>query len=200
MSIYRADFTQVCINYVDIIKTIFLLSIFIFIYYFAKVRFFQKTPDRVKHTKMIIFIYFIYKKIIIHIIFFILLVVTGCGRDIREESILNRLNGIAGSLNINFDDIHKLSDKRIGRTGYYYAIDIDGRVIYHPQKGLIGFSFKDDPFIKRVIELKKGCIRQSFEGVEKIIFFRSIDEKSILCFTISSNEIQMHQYLNCENL
>ena len=90
-----------------------------------------------------------------------------------------------------------LKNKRLGLSGYFYVIDHEGRIVYHPKEALIGMSFRDNPFVRRLILKRSGCIEQHIEGRRRVIIFRSIDQYRILCLSISSFEINLKD-IDCE--
>ena len=109
----------------------------------------------------------------------------------------------AGSINIELDktaesikkdrsQVYTLDQKKTGATGYYYIIRSDGRISYHPKKGLINFSFSDYTFAKKILKEKNGCLVSSAEGKRRYIFYREIGREEILCLTINSNEVDEH--------
>jgi len=82
----------------------------------------------------------------------------------------------------------------MGRSGYFYIIGTDGRIRYHPQRALIGLSFMENRFVKRLIESREGCIEQNIEGRYRIIKFKMIDTARILCFSVSSDEVDRREF------
>lgn len=107
-------------------------------------------------------------------------------RDIG--SMEARISETAAALkqNNNFSELEK--HNRSGR-GYYYILNKNGIVIYHPGKGLIGSDFSRFGFVRKILAEKNGCIRSEAAAVSRIIIFREKAGDEILCYTIPENEI-----------
>ncbi len=88
--------------------------------------------------------------------------------------------------NNNFSELEKYN--RSGR-GYYYILNKNGIVVYHPGKGLIGSDFSRFGFVRKILLEKNGCIRSEAGSVSRIIIFREKAGDEILCYTIPENEI-----------
>lgn len=89
-------------------------------------------------------------------------------------------------LNENFREFDNLN--RSGR-GYYYILNKNGIIVYHPEKGLIGSDFSRFGFVRKILKERKGCIRSEAGAVSRIILFREKSGYEILCYTIPENEI-----------
>lgn len=75
------------------------------------------------------------------------------------------------------DFIH---NKKIGKTGYYYAIDLKGRAVLHPDRETEGKDLSAEPFIKEMIEKKNGTITYRWKGEEKLVSFAHIDQLGLI--------------------
>lgn len=128
------------------------------------------------------------------------LIVSGCARDvlIRKHKIDSEFDRIIRGVNRNSEFLSTLKDRRLGLSGYFYVIDYEGRIIYHPKEALIGMNFRDNPFVKRLLQRKSGCIEQHIEGRSRVIVFRVIDAYRILCLSIASFEIDLPN-IECED-
>lgn len=131
---------------------------------------------------------------------FLFLMFSSCARDvlIRKHKIDSEFDRIIRGINRNSEFLSTLKNKRLGLSGYFYVIDYEGRIIYHPKEALIGMNFRDNPFVKKLLKRKSGCIEQHIEGRSRVIVFRVIDAYRILCLSIASFEIDLHN-IECED-
>jgi len=60
----------------------------------------------------------------------------------------------------------------IGKNGYGFIIDDKGKVVVHPNEGLIGKDLSGLDFIKKMIEKKNGIIEYEFKGEKGITAFK----------------------------
>jgi hypothetical protein len=118
---------------------------------------------------------------------------------LRRETINREMDEMASSIARNPGNIAALKEKRFGGTGYVYALDRDGTVIYHPQTALAGMNFAGNPLVRHMLELKSGCLVQYFEGMDKLMVFRPAGDGGIVCLTISLAEIEGDR-TGCEEL
>lgn len=65
---------------------------------------------------------------------------------------------------------------KIAKTGYYYAIDMTGKIIYHKDRKQEGVSLAKEAFIKEMLKNKSGTIEYSWKGKSKIISYSYIQE------------------------
>ena len=87
------------------------------------------------------------------------------------------------------DDYRKLQKYNRHSRGYYYILNKNGIIIYHPEKGLIGSDFSRYGFVTKILQEKNGCIRSEAGAVSRIIIFREKGGDEILCYTIPGSEI-----------
>lgn len=59
-----------------------------------------------------------------------------------------------------------LDQTRIGEEGYFYVIDTDGDVVYHPSQALIGTNQLGHEFVRRQVLRKSGFFDYSWENPE----------------------------------
>jgi hypothetical protein len=85
--------------------------------------------------------------------------------------------------------ILKLKDKRISRGGFFFIMDNEGRLVYHPQSLLVGRSFKDDWLISIIIKEKSGCLRYTSGNQELYIFYDRLNAGEIICLSIASTDL-----------
>jgi len=86
--------------------------------------------------------------------------------------------------------IERLKKKRVGKTGFYYIVDLEGTVVFHPQSALIGSSFKDDWFIDKLTTDRTGCMMYRLGNRTHVIYFDQISESEILCFSILADDLR----------
>lgn len=125
------------------------------------------------------------------IIFFLLVLMLDCaGIGIyNKKDIEKEFSEIIAELNRNAENVKLLKEKRVGKSGYYYIIDMSGRIVYHPQTALIGMSFGRDEQVKKIIEDQSGCFQRQMEGMTKIIIFRPLSGAQYLCLSVSPEDI-----------
>ena len=112
-------------------------------------------------------------------------------KPVSSDTIQRDLGFTAKRISENRVAAYSLRDARVGMTGYYYIVDIEGFVVFHPVAVIIGKKFLEDPYIKMILEKKNGCLREYIKDKEReyLVFFRAIDEREILCLSIPSDEV-----------
>ncbi len=108
----------------------------------------------------------------------------------HTETIFTKIDEVAASLSANRISHSALKDIKMGKSGYYYLMDHEGTVLYHPNPSIEGINFSGIPMVKSILEKKSGCFIHYFDGQEKIVIFRSAEPQGILCFTINVEEVQ----------
>lgn len=106
------------------------------------------------------------------------------GSDINRE-----LLAVAESIRKDRSLVYTLDQKKVGTSGYFYIMRSDGRISYHPKKGLINFSFRDYAFAKKILSERNGCVVSTADRITRYIFYREIDKNEILCLTMDSSEV-----------
>ncbi len=109
---------------------------------------------------------------------------------VSADRIRSEMASIKEDITDNREHIVKLKDKRIGATGYFYIIDTDGSVVFHPQSALIGSSFKNNKFINRIIDEKNGCLANQLGNRIHMVFFEQLNDSEILCLSILSEDLR----------
>lgn len=99
----------------------------------------------------------------------------------------------------NPGNVASLRGKKVGDTGYFYAIDREGIIIFHPQSALAGMNFSGNLLVRRMLEKKSGCLAHYFEGMNRIVLFRPAGDGGVLCLTVSPAEIEGDRS-DCEEL
>jgi hypothetical protein len=95
--------------------------------------------------------------------------------------------------------IEHLKKKRIGKTGFYYIVDLEGTVVFHPQSALIGSSFKDHWFIDKLTADRTGCMMYRLGNRTHVVYFDQISESEIICFSILADDLSQPP-LDCQQL
>lgn len=86
-------------------------------------------------------------------------------------------------------DIQKFIEKtHIGKNGYAYITDLEGIVISHPNKDIIGTDMNQFDWGKNILKSKEGHFEYTFEGVAKYSVFKNINDK-IAILTYSKSEL-----------
>ena len=108
---------------------------------------------------------------------------------VKGVSIAGNIEREAAALNKNMERVYRLKSKRVAASGFYYIIDRDGRIVFHPRAILIGADMGSMNFISALIQHGNGCIEYTVDGRVFVIFSRLIDHNNILCLSIPKEEI-----------
>ena len=95
--------------------------------------------------------------------------------------------------------VERLKNRRLGKSGFYYIVDFEGTVVFHPQSALIGTSFKDHWFIEKLTGEKTGCMMYRLGNRTHVIYFDQISDSEILCFSILADDLRQPP-LDCQML
>ncbi len=88
-----------------------------------------------------------------------------------KEELQNRVIMV----DMNFSVIEQLCrNVTLGKTGYIYIIDQNGRIIYHPQQQLLYTGLKNEN-INDALNREPGSYFDKFQGKQKIMTVKSID-------------------------
>ena len=132
-----------------------------------------------------------YKAFIEHIMIVLLFVVSCTTATLVTSSTIRKeMSAIKQDITINRSSIEILKNKRVGSTGFYYIVDIDGKVVFHPQAALIGTSFKNHWFIDKIINERSGCLTYQLGNRTHVVYFEQLNDIEILCLSIVSNDIR----------
>ena len=112
-----------------------------------------------------------------------------------REDIASIKKDVAAGKNV----FERLKNKRIGKTGFYYIINFEGIVVFHPQSALIGTSFKDHWFIDKLTTDRTGCIMYRLGNRTHVVYFEQITDSEIICFSILADDLRQPP-LNCQML
>ncbi|MBP7737256.1 MAG: Cache 3/Cache 2 fusion domain-containing protein [Spirochaetes bacterium] len=115
----------------------------------------------------------------------------GCAasRVITSEGIRNEMAAISREIDSNRSAMNALRERRVGKTGFYYVLDSDGRVVFHPRLVLIGSSFSKVWFVNQLLEEKSGCFTYVLGNRKHYLFYTPINDFEILCLSIISDDI-----------
>ncbi|MGE4543314.1 MAG: methyl-accepting chemotaxis protein [Pedobacter sp.] len=82
-----------------------------------------------------------------------------------------------GAIQMSYFANHFVSPVRIGQKGYAYLVDDTGTFLAHPEKSKVfNASIADSDWGKQMLAEKNGFLVYAWEGQEKVIAFRHIDE------------------------
>lgn len=93
-------------------------------------------------------------------------------------------------------DRDSLRSRRVGKSGYYYVVDADGRVVMHPSAMLEGRNFGSLWFMQQVLARRQGCLRYRLGDRTYAIFFVPLGEREILCLSVLADELRSG-FLDC---
>jgi hypothetical protein len=129
---------------------------------------------------------------VINNIMIVLFLVTGCttATMVTTSTIRKEMAAIKQDIETSRGSMERLKDKRVGSTGFYYIVDTEGRVVFHPQTALIGTNFKNHWFINKIIEERSGCLTYQLGNRTHVVYFEQLNDAEILCLSIVNNEIQ----------
>ncbi len=115
----------------------------------------------------------------------------GCATSIPATSagIRKDMAAISHEIAVNRMALNKLGNRRVGKTGFYYVLDSDGTVVFHPREPLIGTSFSKVWFIKQLLAEKTGCLTYTLGNRTHYLFFSPLGDTEILCLSIVSDDL-----------
>ncbi|HPV40500.1 MAG TPA: hypothetical protein PKX40_04910 [Spirochaetota bacterium] len=122
----------------------------------------------------------------------------GCatGRPVSSDRIKTEMAAIIRDINADRTFMNSLGEKRVGKTGFYYVLDADARVVFHPRQALIGASFSKTWFVSQLLTRKSGCLTYTLGNRTHFLFFSPVNESEILCLSIVSEDLP--QPVECE--
>ena len=121
----------------------------------------------------------------------ILIHILGCASTgpITSSGIRTDMASIKSDIAAGKNIVEQLKKKRTGKTGFYYIVDFEGTVVFHPQSALIGTSFKDHWFINKLATDRSGCLMYRLGNRTHLVFFEQVGESEILCFSILADDL-----------
>ena len=111
------------------------------------------------------------------------------GMSLRSSDLPGqRIEKAASDLASGRTDFYKLTQKGDSGPGSFYILDSEGVVLWHPSPVIIGNDFSKYDFVKRILQLKNGCIAYGSGKGGSYVFFKEIEKGSILCLAVDRND------------
>jgi hypothetical protein len=124
--------------------------------------------------------------------FILLLLIFGCASSQRLQQprdIFASLEEIRSTAaRTGTVPIDKISQPR-GKTGFYYLLDKDGVVLYHPVGYVRGSNMSGIPMVKEILIKEKGFGTYESGGIKRTVFFIEMPDGSRLCYSIDPDEV-----------
>ncbi len=119
------------------------------------------------------------------------ILLAGCAGMQRYSTsrLTSNLARVKSRIELDRKYMFRLKDRRIGRSGFYYILDRNGTIVFHPQSFLIGNSFKRYWFVEKILQRRRGCLRYSLGKKGHVVFFEPLGEDEILCLAILAEEV-----------
>jgi len=119
------------------------------------------------------------------------MMLTGCAtsKPVTSDSIKTEMAAIIRDITADRTVMNSLRERRVGKTGFYYILDADARVIFHPRQALIGTSFSKTWFVTQMLTRKNGCLTYTLGNRIHFLFFSPINDSEILCLSIVSEDL-----------
>ncbi len=114
---------------------------------------------------------------------------SSCSGSMRQENLQHKLEYEAGIISADMDRIPELKNKRVVGTGYFYILDREGRIVFHPRTLLIGSDMSSYSFVKKLLKSDQGCISFYAEGRTAVVFFKRINQLYTLCLSVPGERI-----------
>jgi hypothetical protein len=127
--------------------------------------------------------------------------VAGCASvgPVTSDRIRAEIASIKKDIAAGKNVVEQLKKKRLGQSGFYYIVDFDGTVVFHPQSALIGSSFKDHWFINKLTSDRSGCMMYRLGNRTHVIYFEQVSDSDILCFSILADDLSKPP-LDCQQV
>lgn len=122
----------------------------------------------------------------------VLLILDGCATtvvSVSTDRIHAEMTAVVREISLNREAMNGLGKRRIGATGFFYIVNSDGIVVFHPRPALIGTSFRNHWFINKIMEEKTGCLTYRLGNRTHVVFYERLNEEEILCFSIVSDDL-----------
>jgi hypothetical protein len=134
-------------------------------------------------------------KNLISAVIMILLLTPGCSTSQKTDinTIQKEMVSTRNFINRNIKNISQINNRKTGKTGFYYVIDLEGTILSHPRGLLVGSSFRRYSFIRKIIQMRSGCIRYDTGEIQQMVFFIPLHEESILCLSIPADEVKNYR-------
>jgi hypothetical protein len=131
----------------------------------------------------------------------VVLLAFGCASvgPVSSDRIRAEIASIKKDIAAGKNIVEQLKNKRLGQSGFYYIVDFNGIVVFHPQSALIGSSFKDHWFINKLTSDRSGCMMYRLGNRTHVIYFEQVSDSDILCFSILADDLSKPP-LDCQQV
>ena len=122
---------------------------------------------------------------------FPVIILLGCSGAVvlNHSNIREIIKADAGAVSAGGRYPSAVLDTEGRKNGFYFALDSEGRILFHPNPILIGSKFDKSDFIKEIINRRSGCLGYDFMGKKHLIFFEPVNDEDILCFSIPASSV-----------
>lgn len=123
------------------------------------------------------------------------LILSSCASDQKKDIIItpeyvrHEFDRIKKSVMSNRANVYQLQKYHLGENGFFYIIDKEGTLVFHPQTVLIGKNYKIFPFMKTVLSSGSGCTKYIMGDTELFLIYEKIGKNEVLCLSIPSFEV-----------
>jgi hypothetical protein len=126
------------------------------------------------------------------IMLILLLFAISCGRQVRPEysAIRQEFDRISRMVEQDRSRVRRLENYRVADTGFFYILDREGTVVFHPEAVLIGRSFGSFPFVRAILEEKEGCLIYRVASRQQVVLFAPLNPREIICLTMELGEVR----------
>jgi len=115
------------------------------------------------------------------------------------ESIQKKLDLFSSEIQKDRNTILTIKKRRVSQTGFYYIINSEGKVVFHPRPLLVGADFSRFYFVAEMLKKREGCYSVNRGSSDQLMIFKPISSDEILCLSIPAHEVAS-QNLACERL
>lgn len=120
----------------------------------------------------------------------LMMICTSCSGLMKKENIETDFEKTKKRIQRSRLNYTFLSKKKVGKRGFYYIINHNGVVIYHPRSLLIGRNMAQYDFIGEIIKKKRGCISYDMASRNHLLIFDILSVQEILILAISGKEVK----------
>lgn len=118
---------------------------------------------------------------------------------VTVASIQKDVESFRGEIEKDRNAILSVRHRRVARSGFYYIINSEGKIVFHPRPVLVGADFSRFYFVKEILKKREGCFFYSMGEISQLMIFRSLNSDEILCLSIPADEVHGDD-LSCDNL
>lgn len=97
---------------------------------------------------------------------------------VPEKELLESARVLKSKMDETVTDIIKKT--KIGTTGYFYAMDLNGNLVIHPNQKFENTSIYQYDFAKDMIKNKNGVVRYKWEGKYKVVAYKYYPPKNFI--------------------